>query len=38
MWDSTWGDSLANVFIFTGLVAAWLVVLICFTGVTGIKV
>lgn len=25
MWDSTWGDSLANVFIFTGLAAAWLV-------------
>jgi len=25
MWDSTWGDSLANVFIFTGLCAAWLV-------------
>jgi hypothetical protein len=43
MWDSTWGDSLANVFIFTGLVAAWLVGLRCFTGVfskkkTGIKV
>jgi len=25
MWDSTWGDSLATVFIFTGLAAAWLV-------------
>jgi hypothetical protein len=25
MWDSTWGDSLATVFIFTGLTAAWLV-------------